>query len=199
MLTVILPSKNEKNAPRLVSQLEEMFGTNTDLQIIVCNDREGRGKGYAVRQAFTMATGDLVCFLDADGDIEPRMIKRLLPFLDDYDIVCGVKQISGLWSRRIITFLSRLYMAVMFDLKIDTQTGIKLFRKNAIHNWYSNGWMFDVEILSLAKHDGCWKMCEVPIEANVIKGVKVSSLWKTLKESITLWLELHGKHTESQE
>lgn len=186
MMSVILPSANEPNAMATAAKVEALF---PEAQVIVCNDRHRQGKGWAVRQALSEATGDLIVFLDGDGDIEPKMIKRLQPFIEDYDIVCGVKPISGLWSRRILTYLSRIYLAICFNVKVDTQTGIKLFKRKTIEDWYSNGWLFDLEILSLAKQNG-FSMIEVPIEANINRRMKFISIWKTLKESITLWLEL---------
>lgn len=186
-LTIILPSANEKNAMKTAKQVEELF---PDAQVIISNDRYRKGKGWAVRQAMEEATGDHVAFLDGDGDIQPKMLKRLMPFIEDYDIVCGVKPISGLWSRRILTFLSRYYIAFCFGLKVDSQTGIKLFRRQALQSWYSNGWLFDLEILSIAKQKG-YSMIEVPIEfVKINRKMKMSSIWNTLKESITLWLEL---------
>jgi len=171
-------------------QLVEDSIQKIDIQLIACNDRDANGKGFAIRMALTQATGDFICFLDGDGDIHPRMILRLLPFLRDYDIVCGVKPISGIWSRRILTYFSRLYIALLFGVKVDSQTGIKVFKRYAISEWYNNGWLFDLEILSLAKHKGM-SMIEVPIEYTPgNKRMKIKSIWKTFKESVTLWLEL---------
>lgn len=186
MISIILPSANEPNAMATMEEVEKLF---PDAQIIVCNDRHRQGKGWAIRHALQHATGDLIVFLDGDGDIKPKMIKRLLPFIEDYDIVVGVKPISGLWSRRVLTYLSRIYLAICFNIKVDSQTGIKLFKRQAIDDWYSNGFLFDLEILSVAKHNG-FSMIEVPIEANINRRMKFISIWNTLKESFTLWLEL---------
>lgn len=186
MLSVILPSADEPNAMAMSQEVQELF---PEAQIIVCNDRHRQGKGWAIRHALTEAKGDLVAFLDGDGDIRPKMIKRLLPFIEDYDIVVGVKPISGLWSRRILTYLSRIYLAICFDIKVDSQTGVKLFKREAIADFYSNGWLFDLEILSVAKQNA-YRMIEVPIEATVNRRMKIISIWRTFKESITLWLEL---------
>lgn len=185
-LSVILPSANEPNAMAMSQEVARLF---PKAQIIVCNDRHRQGKGWAIRHALKEATGQLIVFLDGDGDIRPRMIKRLMPFIEDHDIVVGIKPISGLWSRRILTYLSRIYLAICFNVKVDTQTGIKLFRRNAIPDFYSNGWLFDLEILSIAKQHGC-RMIEVPIEATVNRRMKMVSIWRTLKESITLFWEL---------
>ena len=186
MISIILPSRNEPNIKKVVSDIEKLFN---NVQIIVCNDRYSQGKGWAIRQALEEAKGDLICFLDGDGDIKPKMIKRLLPYIEDYDIVCGVKPISGLWSRRILTYLSRIYLSICFDIKVDSQTGIKLFRREALQDFYNDGFLFDLEIICKAKQKG-YSMIEVPIEATVNKRMKLISIWKTFKESLTLWLEL---------
>lgn len=188
MLSIILPS-HRCDTQAFMEEIEDCL-PGIDLQLIGCNDRDAQGKGFAIRMALTQASGEYVCFLDGDGDINPRMIRRLLPFLTDYDIVCGVKPISGIWSRRILTYFSRLYIALLFGIKIDSQTGIKVFKRHAIQEWYSNGWLFDLEILSLAKKKGM-TMIEVPIEFTPgNKKMKLVSIWKTFKESWTLWLEL---------
>lgn len=184
---MILPSKNEPGVHKVMEELEYLY---PEAQLIVSNDGAGHGKGWAFRAALPHATGDTIVMLDADGDISPRMIARLLPFLADYDIVCGTKPISGRKSRRIISYFSRLYIALCFGIKCDSQTGIKVFRREAIPTFYSNRWLFDLEILSVAKQQG-FSMIEVPIEYTPGNNkVKLISLWKTLKESITLWLEL---------
>jgi len=190
MISFLLPSKNEPKVQETVKRVEEFcIMEKIECQIIICNDREGKGKGWAVRECLKHAKGDLICFLDGDGDIEPRMVKRLFPFLDDYDVAVGVKPISGLWSRRILTYLSRIYLAILFNIKVDSQTGIKLFKRYVLdYTWYSDGWLYDLEILHDAKQRGV-RMCEVPIECNINKGVKGKALWRTLKESITLYLE----------
>lgn len=185
-LSIILPNRNEPNIHRTVVWCKVHF---PEAQIIVSDDPKSNGKGWAIREGLKKATGDAICFLDGDGDISPRMINRLLPFLYDYDIVCGVKPISGIWSRRILTYFSRAYIAFFFNVKVDSQTGIKLFKRYVISDWYSNGWLFDLEILSVAKQN-CRSMIEVPIEATVNRKMKLISIWNTFKESITLWLEL---------
>lgn len=186
MMSIILPNRNEPNIQQVVNDCLLVY---PDAQIIVADDKDSNGKGWAIRNGLAQAKGDLIAFLDGDGDIKPRMLKRLIPFLDDYDVVVGIKPISGLWSRRILTYLSRIYLALFFNIKVDSQTGIKLFKKEAIDEFYNNGFLFDLEILCVAKEKGL-KMIEVPIEATVSRRMKMKSIWNTFKESITLWLEL---------
>lgn len=188
MISLIMPCHNEGKRQEFMEDIQEKLPMVD--QIIACNDRHSQGKGWAVREALQYLTGNYVIFLDGDGDIDPKMVKRLLPYLSDYDIVVGVKPISGLWSRRILTYWSRLYIALLFGTKCDTQTGCKVFKRYALEEWYSNGFLYDLEIIALAKKKGM-KIIEVPIECQTVnKPMKLSSIWKTFKESITLWLEL---------
>lgn len=188
-LSILIPSKDEPKIQKMVEATENEFPNAS--QIIVCNDREGRGKGWAVRQALEHATGDVICFIDGDLDIHPRMISRLIPFLNDYDIVVGRKQIRGFISRRWITRASRLFFKILFGLSIDSQTGIKLFKRDALCEWETDDFMFDVEILTKAKDAG-FKIIEVPVEVtpygSTSKRIKSKNLVNCLCSAMKIWV-----------
>jgi glycosyltransferase involved in cell wall biosynthesis len=182
VLSILIPNKMERRIHEVLADIDELFPGS---QAIVAVDREGRGKGWAVRTALEYAKGDVICFLDGDMDIEPRMIKRLLPFLADYDIVVGRKQIRGIPSRRILTRLSRWFIQALFGLGIDTQTGIKLFKREALSHWDSDGFMFDLEILAKARIMGA-RIIEVPVEAVIERKMNSRSIIKCLNEAIKI-------------
>jgi glycosyltransferase involved in cell wall biosynthesis len=187
MLSILLPNHNEKNINLLIKEIEDILPAH---EIIVASDRSGRGKGWAVREALNHAKGDQIAFLDSDGDIPPRMLLRLIPFLDDFDVVVGSKRNhKAPIHRKIITHLSRIYIRIMFGLFLDTQTGIKLFRREALEEWGTDGFFFDVEILAKARRKGM-KMIEVPIEAEITASVSRKIIWKTLIESVFLKFRL---------
>ena len=129
MITIIMPSALEENIHDMLVETEELF---PEAQIIVSTDRDRRGKGWAIRQGLLIATGDIIVFLDGDGDISPKMIHRLLHHLDEFDIVVGTKNTRLLLSRWILTCLSRIYISLMFGIPVDTQTGIKIFKRDAL-------------------------------------------------------------------
>ena len=145
MISILVPSNLEPNILKMMMALEDAFPY---AQIITANDRYRKGKGWAVREALKKADGDIIVFIDGDGDIHPNMIKRLLPYIRYYDIVVGKKNCSKLFSRRIITILSRLYIKLLFGLNVDTQTGVKVFRREALLPWKTDSFAFDIEILS---------------------------------------------------
>lgn len=187
-LSILIPSKDEPKIKEMVRITEEEFPEAQ--QIIVCNDSLGKGKGWAVREALKHATGDVICLIDGDLDIHPRMIKRLIPFLKEYDIVVGRKQVRGSLGRRILTKCSRLYIKLLFGVTNDTQTGIKLFKDYALLPWETDGFMFDLEILAKARMKGL-QIIEVPVEVtdhgSTSKPMKLRNVIRAFKESLRLW------------
>lgn len=186
MISILIPCKNGAEDPNISNMMitaEEAFPL---AQIVVAADRYGNGKGWALRQAMTEAKGDVIVFIDGDMDIHPRMIYRLLPFLDDYDIVVGQKAIKGLASRVILTHLSRFWIRILFGLKMDTQTGVKAFRRGAVPEWKTDGYMYDVEVLWKAKKWGA-RIIEVPVQVHITRGMKLKSVLNCFRETIRIW------------
>jgi len=187
MLSIILPSHREPEIHRFIQEVEDKLPS---CEIIVSNDQYGKGKGWAIRQALEVARGNEIAFLDGDGDISPRMLLRLLPFLEDFDAVVGTKRIVHRhWSRRLVTILSRIYIRIVFGLACDTQTGIKLFRREMLETWKTDGFLFDVEILWKIQQNG-GRIVEVPIEAEIREKVSRRVLCRTFIESVFLRYQL---------
>lgn len=186
MISFILPNHSEDQIHNVISEIECLFQGS---QIVISCDRYGRGKGWAIRQAVEQCDNDLICFLDGDLDIRPKMLLRLLPFLDEYDIVVGKKEATGGIKRKILTSLSRLYIRALFGLKVDTQTGIKIFKRYSLPTWTTNSFAYDIEVLARAKKTG-WKMCEVQIEAKISKSMPWKALLITFLDSIRIKYEL---------
>ncbi len=190
MLSILIPARSETYIQLFMAEIEEKLPVH---EIVVCNDREGRGKGWALREAFMACRGDQIAFLDGDGDIPPRMLYRLLPFLEDFDVVVGSKRITkSPLRRKIMTRVTRLWFKLLFGVKVDTQTGIKLFRRSALESldfWASNGFIFDVEIISRLQSKG-FKIVEVPVEVEIKKQLAFKTIFRIAGESIWLWCRL---------
>ncbi len=116
MVSILIPAHNCKKIDAFVQELHRVLPS---AEIIVTEDRLKRGKGWALRQAYKQATGDVIAFIDGDGDIPPRMLLRLMPFLSDFDIVVGSKKMTNApLHRKIITHLSRIYIRIMLGLQV---------------------------------------------------------------------------------
>lgn len=109
-LSIVLPARNE--APALEKLLPVLRGQFPQAQIIVVNDgstddtaalcarhgvqevrhRYSIGNGGAVKSGARAARGELIVFMDADGQHDPADIPRLLARLaEGYDMVVGAR------------------------------------------------------------------------------------------------------------
>jgi glycosyltransferase involved in cell wall biosynthesis len=114
LLSIILPAKNE--AAALASLLPALHSAHADAQISVVDDgstdgtRElcaqhrveclsspySMGNGAAIKRGARAARGDVLVFMDADGQHDPADIARLLSKLDEgFDMVVGARDWSG--------------------------------------------------------------------------------------------------------
>ena len=194
MLSILIPSRREPKVHDFIKELEAQVPAS---EIIICNDGYERGKGWALREAFMRSKGDLVAMIDGDGEIPARMLLRLLPFIDDFDVVVGSKRITkSPLRRKIMTRLTRWWFKLLFGVKVDTQTGIKLFSRSALEalngGWQANGFIFDAEIVARLQRQG-FRIVEVPIECEIKRQVAVKTILRIFGESVWLKWRLIAK------
>ena len=144
------------------------------------------GKGYAIKYGFRYARGDLVLFLDADSDLPAAQIPRFLGCMNgtDVDIIIGSKRhpLSKVDYPPLRGLLSRAYsllVRALFNLKVaDTQTGIKLFRREVLDRVFpkvlTKRYAFDLELLANASRLG-YRIAEAPVEVNYRFRSRISS------------------------
>ncbi|WP_315808891.1 glycosyltransferase family 2 protein [Pseudomonas sp. C9-3] len=110
-LSIVLPAKNE--AQGLALFLPELRGLYPEAEVIVVNDGStdetgavaeaagarvvthpySRGNGAAIKSGARAATGEIIVFMDADGQHSPNDIELLLNGLDEgHDMVVGARQ-----------------------------------------------------------------------------------------------------------
>ena len=114
MLSIILPAKNE--AAALAELLPRLRQAQPAAEIIVVDDGStddtarlcaehgvkrarqaySMGNGAAIKRGAREAGGDILVFMDADGQHDPLLIDRLLARLGEgYDMVVGARDWSG--------------------------------------------------------------------------------------------------------
>lgn len=173
---------------------------HTEVANLVVIDRKiNKGKGFSVKEGMLKAQGRIRLFADADNATDISHFERMRPFFDKgYDVVIcsrdekdakGARQsVSQSWHKRLLGNLGNLYIQ-QFAVKgiWDTQCGFKAFRDYAAEKIFSaakiDGWMFDVEVLALARKLG-FKIGIIPADwKNDPKThVKFSSYLKSLWE-----------------
>lgn len=201
-LSVLMPAFNE--ADRIIDSLSKslkIFSSfGVPFEIIVVNDgstdntakkirlfskkhpqiklvsyRNNKGKGHALKHAFSFAKMSFVTFVDADLELNPIQLKIFFDIMrsSNSDIVVGSKRHpdSKLFYPFYRKFLSNsfyLLTRVLFGLPVkDSQAGLKLFKKSVLDDVFPRiivkGYAFDLELLVVANTHG-YKIAEAPID-----------------------------------
>ena len=188
------------------------FASN-DNRIKLLSFTERLGKGVAIKNAMLQATKDYVCFMDVDLSADVSELERLIPYVNDYDIIIGSRQLRGNIPpiespvhRKILSRLYSKFFRFLFKMSIhDTQCGFKIFNTNIVSNLFkeirTTGFAFDSEVLVKANWLGL-KIKEVPIiwkhdpasKINVFKQIRQMS-----NSLLQIWYEYRvlRKHNDS--
>lgn len=149
-LSIVIPAKNEAEAiGKVVGLARERY---PDAEIIVVDDGstdetaeiarttgaqvirhpESLGNGAAVKAGARAATGDIIAFMDGDGQHDPRMLEPLLQQIDDgYDMAVGARD-SGSHANIGRLFANGLYNAIASMMSgrpiLDLTSGFRVAR-----------------------------------------------------------------------
>lgn len=152
-----------------------MHARQENFHIKVITYHINRGKGGAIQEGIEKAAGEYIAFLDADLDLSPMHLYDFLEALldEDADIVIGSKlhkdsRLNYPWKRKVMSYGYYIILRLLFRLQLkDTQTGVKLFRAEAIkpiaRELKTYGYAFDIEILARANQFGC-RILEMPVK-----------------------------------
>ena len=110
-ISIILPAKNEAGA--IGSTIEDILALKLEAEIIIVNDGStdntqqiaeqagakvishpySKGNGAAIKTGARNAMGDIIVFMDADGQHDPADIPLMLKKIEEgYDLVVGARQ-----------------------------------------------------------------------------------------------------------
>ncbi len=183
---------------------------NARVQVVGYDKNEG--KGWALRYGFEQTDGDLVALLDADLDLHPAQLWTLWKVMQETgaDVVIGSKQhpqsrVNYPWQRRMISTAYFLLIRWLFGLPLrDTQTGLKLFRRQVLQDVFPRmqvkGFAFDLELLVAADRFG-YRTVEAPVVVSFRHPYGTHVGWRTIgrvfldtahifyKSSFWKWLE----------
>lgn len=135
---------------------------------------EKRGKGIAIRQAWSKYESDIYCFMDADLAVDIEALPKLISAIaeEHYDMACGSRfhkdsQVRRSFVRKIISLGYRFLLRLFFQLKIkDAPCGFKAINQKIkaeiLPKVKNNEWFFDSELVILAERLG-YKIKEIPV------------------------------------
>ena len=133
--------------------------------LIVIGGSERRGKGYAIRKGVEIASCDIVGYADADNKTPITEFEKFIEhFHTGSQIVIGIRNFglsetvgSRKWIRRVGSFVFNRVVKALLDLNdiTELQCGFKFFDTRIAKSVFAlqriNGYMFDAEILSIAR------------------------------------------------
>lgn len=182
---------NNGSKDRTAEMVSDLTSDLKNLRLI--DNKDNRGKGFAVKQGMLEARGDYRIFTDADNSTSIDQIEKMFPLFEKgYDIVIGSRDIKGAildppqpWQRRMTGEGFKLYRKIILGLWgiQDTQCGFKGFTQKAAENIFSKckieGFSFDPEVLLIAQKLG-FKIKEIPVywKNDPDSKVKISSMIK---------------------
>jgi len=134
------------------------------------------GKGHALKFGTQKAKGDIITFVDAGGDFDPKQFDKCVRLMEvfDADFVIGSKRhpaskVKYPFKRRVFSWGYHTIVKILFGLRVtDTQTGLKFMKKRVAKNVMPRilvkQYAFDLEMLVIAWQFGHRRIFEAPVE-----------------------------------
>jgi dolichyl-phosphate beta-glucosyltransferase len=147
-----------------------------DPRLAVIGHKERGGKGRGIREAMQLTRGRIVGFVDADQKTPIEEFDKVSAELDaGSDVVIGSRAMQQSTIERAQPLHRQIgsrgfgmFMRTVVGLPgiPDTQCGFKFFRREIALDLFTrqriDGYMFDVEILYLARRSG-YRIAQVPV------------------------------------
>jgi glycosyltransferase involved in cell wall biosynthesis len=183
MISIVIPMYNEEESiERMVRDTDSVLRRYPEYEILVMNDMSDdgslricerlqgelknlrvftnprrSGKTLSVIRGFNLSRGDVVGFIDADYQYDPKDIPKVVEsVMDGYDIATGARTAREDPLKRILFSKGfNAFNRLMFGIRArDINCGLKAFRKESfmrIRLRYVNAkWFIDTEILARA-------------------------------------------------
>src|SRR3989344_1518920 len=198
---IVVVDGNSDGTAELIAQDEQLS------PVRITSLDKNHGKGYALKTGFSQATGDIIGFIDAGGDIEYSCLSLMVNIMQfsGADIVIGSKrhplsQVRYPLIRHIYSFSYQLLNRILFRLNVrDTQVGVKLFRREVLKTILPhikiNRFAFDLELLVQARAFGYTHIIESPVRIThrFNSTISFSVVLETLKDTIVLFRRIDQK------
>jgi glycosyltransferase involved in cell wall biosynthesis len=180
-----------------------------DPRVRVLEFSENRGKGAVVTEGLLVANGRWVGWLDADLDIHPETIVRMVAMLrqGEIDIVVGSKRhpdsvVSYPLIRRVYSAGYQALVRVLARVSArDTQVGAKLMRREVAEVTAPlllvKRYAFDLEVLAVAAQFGFDRVEEAPITLEYRfsgTGIDRRAIGLMMLDTLAISYRLHIRH-----
>jgi glycosyltransferase involved in cell wall biosynthesis len=239
-VSVVVPTLNEvENLPILFERIDKTLkSAQIPYEILVVDDHSDdgsdefvlkvakkynarllkkigqRGKAFSLIEGFKEAKYDLICMIDADLQYPPESIKHMYHKLQylEADIVVTNRQVNqtSLFRKLSTHTFNLIFTRLLFGIKYDTQSGLKLFRKEVLNtvNLSPSAWTFDLEFIVKSLQNNYVVVSQDIVFSERYSGVPKIKMFDATLEiaggSIKLWrntskrnIKLRYKHMET--
>ncbi|MCX7882144.1 MAG: glycosyltransferase [Brevinematales bacterium] len=188
-------------------KLSQSFSHNP--QVIIVRNDTNFGKGWALKTGYEFSHGEYVLFLDADLELSPWHIPQFLfrLFEQKADAVIGSKlhpesEVNYPTIRRILSKGYYFFIRLLFRLPVmDTQTGIKLFRREALEaslpKTLVKRFAFDIELLVVMIAEG-FRIVSAPVCLHFSRGgignIRLTTIWNIFFDTLAVVYRFHILH-----
>ncbi len=182
-----------------------------DKRLKIIKRSKNKGKGFAIREGFSAAKGEYVGFMDADGDIDPKVIPVFLKLIEENssDVIIGSKchrdsVVDYPILRRMYSYVYQKLVQVLFHLEIqDSQVGIKFVRKSLFDlvapKLTEERFVFDLELIvamSCLKSDLVVQEAPVWIRRRFSSTIDIRAVITIVFDTLSLYRRFKcGKYT----
>ncbi len=226
-LSVILPAFNEEtNLGPTLDRLETYLeGAYPEYEVIVVDDGSydgtsrvvrrymeknpriavyrhhvNRGYGAALRSGFAASQGELVFFMDADGQFDIRDLDRFFPLIDQYDGIIGYRLCRrDSWLRKVNALGWNLLCRLLLGLRVkDIDCAFKLYHRRVLDaiSLESTGAMINTEMLAKIRARG-FRLREVGVNhfpriSGIATGANPRVIARAFRELFSLYGRLRS-------
>jgi len=176
------------------------------VRVVRCTRNEGKGNALICGACYSK--GDYVAFLDADMDLHPEQLASFFDIMRDRraDAVIGSKfhpnsKVDYPVQRRIYSFFYYMLVRALFGLPVrDTQTGIKLFKREVLERVMPRilvkRFAFDLELLANVHHFG-YRVVEAPVTVNfqrVRSRLRLPTVFNVFLDTLAIFYRMRILH-----
>jgi glycosyltransferase involved in cell wall biosynthesis len=198
---VIAENGSQDGTGAIAQRLSETY---PDVQAVYLNQR---GRGRALRTAWSQSDADIVAYMDVDLSTELEALGELCRAIHEqgYDIATGSRLMPGsrvtrCFKREVISRLYNFFVkGVLFTRFSDAQCGFKAVSRRVVEELVpqvqDQEWFFDTELLVLGEKQG-YRIKDVPVRWIEDSDSRVKILrtaWEDIKGVFRLRLALRAR------
>jgi glycosyltransferase involved in cell wall biosynthesis len=123
------------NSTAILKELQNKYPQ----QLKIITHPYNKGNGATIKTGIKQAVGDFIICMDSDGQHDPNDVLKMLPYLDEYDLVVGARPFKrdGTWYRNLANKFYNWLASTLtgFDIK-DLTSGFRIFRADVVKKFY---------------------------------------------------------------